>query len=386
MSILLECPYCHRKQSLRNKICICGADLDKLKKQKEKVKYWVSYYIAGKQKREVVGFSIEEARDAEGKRRSQKRENRIFDIKQDSKMTFKELSAWYLNLETVKALSSYWLLQLCLKKFNTVFGDMIIRDVKSSDLKNYQTKRQKQGLSDATIDQEIGTAKTMIHKAFDDDMISGNTLKTFRVVKKLLKKNSNARDRILTPKEFSGLLEHSPRHLKGILSTAYFTGMRQAEVLNLTWDKVDLKRGIIQLEAADTKDKEKRNIPICNKLHEVLNSIPQAIHSKYVFLYKGKPVKDIRNGLKETCKKAGIIYGRFIKNGFVFHDLRHTFNTNMRKAGVAESVIMNITGHATREMFDRYNKIDLEDTQKGVNQMEMFLKSIDQTIDQAAIK
>ena len=37
------------------------------------------------------------------------------------------------------------------------------------------------------------------------------------------------------------------------------------------------------------------------------------------------------------------------------------FNTYMRKAGVAESVIMQITGHSTREMFDRYNRIDEED-------------------------
>ncbi|MBW2557531.1 MAG: tyrosine-type recombinase/integrase [Deltaproteobacteria bacterium] len=46
------------------------------------------------------------------------------------------------------------------------------------------------------------------------------------------------------------------------------------------------------------------------------------------------------------------------KGGFVFHDLRHTFNTNMRKASVPESVIMEITGHSTRSTFDRYNTID----------------------------
>ena len=84
-------------------------------------------------------------------------------------------------------------------------------------------------------------------------------------------------------------------------------------------------------------------------------------------------MKTIRNGLSALCKKAGIKYGRFKKGGFVFHDLRHTFNTNMRKAGVQESVIMEITGHSTREMFDRYNTIDEEDAQKAVNQLEVFL-------------
>lgn len=83
-----------------------------------------------------------------------------------------------------------------------------------------------------------------------------------------------------------------------------------------------------------------------------------------MFIFKGKPIQDIRKALRKACEDAGIPYGRFVKDGFVFHDLRHTFNTNMRKAGVPESVIMAVTGHSTRAMFDRYNKIDLEDTRQ----------------------
>ncbi len=80
---------------------------------------------------------------------------------------------------------------------------------------------------------------------------------------------------------------------------------------------------------------------------------------------------------------AGIPYGRKTKNGFVFHDTRHCFNTNMRKSGVPESVIMKITGHSTREMFLRYDTVDDGDTRKAVDQFEGFLKSVDQNVDQA---
>ena len=41
----------------------------------------------------------------------------------------------------------------------------------------------------------------------------------------------------------------------------------------------------------------------------------------------------------------------------------------MRKAGVSESVIMEITGHSTRTMFDRYNTVDLEDTRQATRQL-----------------
>jgi len=45
---------------------------------------------------------------------------------------------------------------------------------------------------------------------------------------------------------------------------------------------------------------------------------------------------------------------------------------------------MEITGHSTREMFDRYNRIDEEDTRKAIVQMQDFLASVDQSVDQTA--
>ncbi len=391
MAILAQCPICHKKQSVSHKTCIgkikgdipCGAKLDKLKKAK-KVKYWISYRVpGGKQRLEFVGYSIQEAKDAEGKRRSQKRENRIFDIKPDSKMTFLELAEWYLALAKVKALSSCWCVELSLKKFNSEFGDTIISHIKPVDLENYQGMRRAEGKADSTIDREIGAAKTAIVKAFDNGIVSGDTLKTFKVVKKLLRANSNARDQVLLPEEFQNLLDNSPSYLKPILTTGYYTGMRRGEILNLTWDKVDLRNCVIRLTAKDTKDKEARTIPICEDLMTCLKGLPRSLNTKHVFLYRGEPVKkDFRSGLKIACKRAGITYGRFKKDGFIFHDLRHTFNTNMRKAGVPESVIMEITGHSTRAMFDRYNTIDLEDTRNAVDRMGVYLKSVDQNVNQ----
>ena len=144
---------------------------------------------------------------------------------------------------------------------------------------------------------------------------------------------------------------------------------------------------MIHLEPEDTKDKERRNIPICDELYEMLVSLPNRIqktdNDNHVFQFNGKPVGDFRTGLKKACKKAGIKYGRFVKGGFIFHDLRHTFNTNMRKAGVQESVIMEVTGHSTREMFDRYNSIDEDDTRQAVDQMTAFLNSVDHPVDHA---
>ena len=118
MSILAECPYCHKKQSVRNKVCGCGADLDQLKRSK-KVKYWINYRLPnGKQIRQLVGTSIQEAKDADGKRKVQKREGRIFDMVPDAKITFLDLTEWYLKLERTMALSSFKSVKVYLGKFN----------------------------------------------------------------------------------------------------------------------------------------------------------------------------------------------------------------------------------------------------------------------------
>ena len=215
MAILAECPFCHKKQSTKNRLCSCGADLVESKGSK-RVRYWISYRLpGGKQRREVVGYSIEEAKDAEGKRRGQKRENRIFDIKLETKMTFRELTQWYLRLEKVKSLRYYDSLQIYLKKFNEEFGNQVVGMIKVTDLENYQAKRKKEGKADATVDHEIRAAKTMVTKAVDNDMISGDCMKPFRKVKKLFRGARNARTRILGFDEYLNLIRVAVPSRKG---------------------------------------------------------------------------------------------------------------------------------------------------------------------------
>ena len=389
MAVLAEC-LCHRKQSVKNKLCpSCGEDLVKLKRS-NKVKYWITYRLPDRQqRRECVGYSIEEARDADGKRRVQKREHRIFDILPQADMTFQEMADWYLNLESVKSLKYYQTLSLSLMKFNRIFGNRIVGSIETSELENYQAKRRNEGKAPSTIDQETGVAKAVINKAFKDNKVGGNVLKTFQNVKKLLKRNSNERKRTLTPMEFHELAKNIAPHLRPIVWTAYDTGMRKSEILGLTWERISLKDRIIKLRPKDTKDKEPREIPICNELFEILNRLPRGIQSDYpVFPYKGKAIgEDIRSGLTPACEKAGILYGRFKEDGFIFHDLRRTFVTDMRRAGAQESVIMEITGHARGEVFDRYNQVNVDDMRRAVERLVDYrrgqIANVDQTVDQS---
>jgi len=387
MAIVAECPVCHRKQSVKAKACPCGANLDNEKKNK-KVRYHIIYRRDGKQVwrslstfKDVDPCSVEDARTVEGQFRTCRKEKRleVFDIKPGTDMTFNALSEWYLALESVKEKKSYDIIAFNLASFNQEFGHHLLSTIKPTDLESYQVRRRKEGYADSYIDQQIGRARTAVEKAFGDELIDGEAVRTFDRVKKLVKRNqltkkaSNARERILTQDEYQTLMLFLPEHIKLAFAMALYTGMRKGEILNLTWDKVDLEARLIELKAADTKDNEARTIPIGEELYRMLME-----HRKpegYVIQFRGKPVKDIRTAIRGACKKANIPYGRNVKNGITFHDLRHTFNTMMRKAGVDRNVTMTITGHSTEEMNRHYDTVDTEDMRSAIRQFENLLQN-----------
>ena len=53
--------------------------------------------------------------------------------------------------------------------------------------------------------------------------------------------------------------------------------------------------------------------------------------------------------------------------------------TNMRKAGVNQTVIMKVTGHKTFSMFTRYDTVDISDAQDAVRKLDKFLENVNGT-------
>ena len=77
----------------------------------------------------------------------------------------------------------------------------------------------------------------------------------------------------------------------------------------------------------------------------------------------GKAWNDVRKMFRRAGQAAGL-------SGLWFHDLRRSFVTNARRHGVPESVVMRMSGHRTRSVFERYNIIEEADLRETVKRIE----------------
>ena len=142
--------------------------------------------------------------------------------------------------------------------------------------------------------------------------------------------------------------------------------MRCGEILGLRWEQIDFKNGIIVLEAEDTKTQEKREVPLTEELLDLLKRYTPDALGTPVFL-PGR-VKAWEASRPPLTGRAGRPRLRI----FSFHDLRHCAITNLRKAGVSDSVIMSISGHKTHAVFRKYDRVDREDRLAAMQQAKEF--------------
>jgi integrase len=241
-------------------------------------------------------------------------------------------------------------------------GNRTIDSLGMRDIDTYRqarsTERTRRGGFPAvsTVNREVALLRQTLNHAVRYELIERNPLRDV----KLLSEN-NVREVVLTQKDFDCLHSFACDNLKPILSIAFETGMRKREVLDLRWPQVNLKDKTIRLAANDTKTNHARVIALSGPALNTFSLLPRSI-TGYVFVNPktGDHWTDIRKMFNRAKEAAGL-------KDIWFHDLRRSFATNWRRQGVAESVIMRMTGHKTREVFARYNIISEDDLHTAVN-------------------
>ena len=150
----------------------------------------------------------------------------------------------------------------------------------------------------------------------------------------------------------------------------YHTGARKNELRRIRWDQVDFDSDVIRLSAGQTKSKKARTLPIYGDMRRWLEHQRETCPTGSIWVFHGAnnhPIDNHLNGWAEACDRAGLAE-------LLFHDLRRSAVRNMKRAGIQDKVAMEITGHRTRSIFDRYNIVDDADLQIAGERLEEYAK------------
>lgn len=160
--------------------------------------------------------------------------------------------------------------------------------------------------------------------------------------------------RWLTREEWARLRDALPPHQRVMAQFAINTGLRQANVLGLKWTHVDLTRRLVRVEASATKGKKALSVPLNQDAVDALSSCVGQ-HPEFVFVYRGKPITEIKTAFIKACVKAGLgEYTRTGYAGFTWHGFRHTWATWHVQNGTPLEVLQVLGGWSDYKMVQIY--------------------------------
>jgi integrase len=331
--------------------------------QKGSAVYWVKYYRNGKPYRESTHKTNEkEAQDFLKQRMGEIVTGNFYGPKSE-RVRIEELAADLMrdyringkrSLDDVQA---RW--KLHLKPF---FGDLRAVDVSSDLVARYVDKRQEQGAKNATINRELAALKRMFHLGHRTTPPKVNRIPAFPRLAE-----NNIRKGFLEDGRYETLFGScSETWFQTIAEVGRTYGWRVSELLSMRVSQIDLLARTIRLEPGTTKNSDGREVTMTRRVHELLKlCVFGKTGDSFVFTRSnGQPVRDFRGTWAKAREEAGV-------PELLFHDLRRTAARNLRRAGVAEGVIMKIGGWRTRSVFERYAIVSQTDIVEALGKLEL---------------
>lgn len=299
------------------------------------------------------------------------------DIKRERKKeqlpTIRELAEKYLSAGGSKVTYSI-VMRL------TNFIDRASNDITPLELTTWRVKeKERTGNKDCTLNKKITSLQAILNFGVRNELIPSNPIAS---VSKLKEVDSKKKTRYLTVEEMKRLLEaldryddniraerarsrqHSNRlylpsmegwafanYFKPVIILSLNTGIRRHALLSLRWEDVDLDKGNVTLRADTAKSKKSDIIPLNTvALNTLRQWRAQRLDDNPLVFPSPKT-----GGVMDNCDKSfsWLLKEADIAN-FTWHDMRHSFASQLVMAGVDLNTVRELMTHSDLKMTLRY--------------------------------
>jgi len=339
--------------------------------------WWYKFRFAGQMIRESSKSESKTiAKDAERARRRELEESWNQIKRRKLPPLFSLAAADWLKTRTSIASSTERSYKLAISQLTKDFGKQLLCDLCVEDVAAYQTRRKRNGVSNRTINLEVGVLRSILRRYRMWEAIAQDI--------DFLKEDPSP-GRALTHEEEPAILDAASksrcRSLYPVIMVGINTGMRVSEIRGLTWAQVDFLAKSLVVGKSKTEAGTGRIIPLNPRAVAVLTHwrglFPGAEPEHYVFphekyglagnarkqcAYEIVPTEPMHRWKVawESARKAAKVSCRF-------HDLRHTFISRLAESQASDSTMMSLAGHISRAMLERYSHIRMEAKRRAVD-------------------
>jgi integrase len=227
------------------------------------------------------------------------------------------------------------------KAIGPAFADRNAATLTEADCQRYVVARRKLGRSESTIWSELSRLRSALRWAENKRLID-------RAPKIWIPAPSPPRDKRLTREQVKAFIDACTLpHVKLFAILAATTGARMGAILSLTWDRVDLDRGLIRYQdpTAAASKKGRATAPINALARDALSEAHRGATTPFVIEWAGQRVRSIKKGLANAGARAGTPW-------VTAHVFRHSTASILAESGVSMGEIAQLLGHSNTRMVE----------------------------------
>jgi integrase len=275
------------------------------------------------------------------------------------------------------------------RRFLESIGEMAdknLANITAEHIQHFKVQRISEGLAAKTLDRDLKILRSIFKAARVFGLISFDPTQAIPLLTKLSKRKSQVMSReTFTPSELDSIIEKAEPEWKTLILLARYTGARQGDCARMTWENVDLEKGII--EFSDQKTNKDYKVPLHPRLEKHLLELASSDDPKGALCptLSKKPsagASGLSNGFKkimvlaeiddrqESTKSIKAVEGKARQlSRRSFHSIRHSYNSELANSGASQEIRRKLVGHATDDMNDVYTHLDLKLFRKAIKKL-----------------